>query len=108
VDYVSAAGGTPPEMLRLGNPSKVVTTKATFRFERIPGELRLDSIHPPWTLDDIRANTGFDLGVSGPAVVTPAPTPEELRVLREVVRPLMISTGTYADWARRALADEGA
>ena len=55
------------------------------------------------TLDEIRENTGFDLGVTGPVATTPAPTAEELRVLRSVVRPKMIETGTYAVWAERAL-----
>ncbi len=34
VDYISAAGGSPPDVIRLGNPSKVVTPKANFRFEK--------------------------------------------------------------------------
>ena len=103
VDYVSAAGATPPEVLRLGGPTKVVTPKATFRFDRNAELLRLESVHPPWTLDDIRANTGFELEMNGTPPATPEPTAEELRALREVVRPKMISTGTYAEWARRTI-----
>ena len=64
VDFVSAAGATPPDVLRLGNPTKLVTPKACFRFDKEAGVLRLDTIHSPWTLADIRENTGFDLGVS--------------------------------------------
>ena len=105
VDFISAAGSSPPGMLRLGNPSKVVTPKANLRFDKDAGVLRLESVHAPWTLKDIRENTGFDLGVSGTAPVTPAPTAEELRVLREVVRPQMISTGTYPEWARRTIRE---
>ena len=103
VDFVSAAGATPPDVLRLGHPSKVVTPKATFRFERDPGVLKLDTIHEPWTLDDIRANTGFELDVNGAIPTTPAPTEEELHVLRHVIRRKMIDTGTYGAWAERAL-----
>ena len=36
VDFISAAGSTPPEVLRLGGPSKVVTPKATLRFASSP------------------------------------------------------------------------
>ncbi len=107
VDYISAAGSSPPDMIRLGNPSKVVTPKANFRFEKDVndgGVLRLDTIHAPWTLDDIQANTGFDLGVKGAAVPTPAPTPDELNTLRQVIRRKMIDTGTYAAWAEKTLA----
>jgi glutaconate CoA-transferase subunit B len=108
VDFISAAGSTPPDVLRHGHPSKVVTPKANFRFVKDEGLLRLDSIHPGYTLDDIRENTGFDLGVTGPVAATPAPTSEELRVLRQVIRPKMIDTGTYAEWARKSLGSETA
>jgi glutaconate CoA-transferase subunit B len=68
VDYISAAGSSPADALRLGNPSKLITPKASFRFDKDAGRLRLESIHPPYTLDEIRENTGFDLGVTGSGV----------------------------------------
>ena len=105
VDYISAAGSTPPDVLRHGHPSKIVTPKANFRFDKAAGLLRLDSIHPGYTLDDIRDCTGFDLGNGEGVVATPTPTAEELRVLRQVVRPKMIDTGTYAQWAHKTLRD---
>jgi hypothetical protein len=52
----------------------------------------------------VRENTGFDLGDTSTVPATGAPTSEELRVLRTVVRPLMIETGTYGRWAERAIA----
>jgi glutaconate CoA-transferase subunit B len=104
VDFVSAAGSSPPETLRLGGPSKVVTPKATFRFDTEHARLRLESIHPRYELEEIRENTGFDLGVSGPVPSTKAPTDEELHTLRQIVRRKMIDTGTYSTWAERTLA----
>ncbi len=103
VDFISAAGSSPANVLRLGNPSKLITPKATFHFDTDKARLRLDSIHPSCTLGEIRENTGFDLDVNGPVATTPAPTAEELRVLRSIVRPKMIETGTYAVWAERSL-----
>jgi glutaconate CoA-transferase subunit B len=105
VDFVSAAGSTPPDVLRLGHPSRVVTPKAAFQFEKDQGLLRLDSIHAPYTLEHIRENTEFDLRVTGPVTTTPAPDREELRVLRQVIRRTMIDTDTYAEWARKNLGD---
>ncbi len=104
VDFISAAGSCPPDVLRHGNPSKVVSPKANFRFDKSAGELRLDSVHPSYTLDDIQENTGFDLGTD-PVAITPAPTETELHTLRHVIRDKMISTGTYADWARKSLGN---
>ena len=105
VDFISAAGSTPPDVLRLGHPSKLVTPKASFRFERDAGLLRLESIHPPYTLDEIRENTGFDLAATEPVAVTAPPTREELRTLRQVIRPRMMDEGIYAEWARRELGE---
>lgn len=104
VDFISAAGSCPPDVLRHGNPSKVVTPKANFRFDTTAGVLRLDTVHPSYTLDDIQENTGFDLGTD-PVALTPAPTEDELHTLRHVIRDKMISTGTYADWARKSLGN---
>jgi glutaconate CoA-transferase subunit B len=103
VDYVSAAGASPPEVLRLGGPSKVITPKATFRFDAQMQALALESVHPPYALDENPANTGFDLGTAGPVAATAAPTDEELVTLRGPVRSKMIDTGTYAAWAERTL-----
>ena len=106
VDYVSAAGTSPSNVVRLGHPTKLVTPKACFRFDREAGVLRLDTIHSPWTLADIRENTGFDLGVDDPVRMTPAPSVEELRVLRSVVREkMLIASPAYAAWARNTLVE---
>lgn len=104
VDFISAAGSTPPDVLRHGNPSKVVTPKANFRFDTGDGLLHLDSVHPGYTRDDIRENTGFDIG-DDPVTTTPGPSEEELQTLRQAIRSKMIDTGTYADWARKSLGN---
>jgi glutaconate CoA-transferase subunit B len=102
VEFISAAGSSPPETVRLGGPSKVITPKATFAFDRASASLRLESIHAPYGFDEIRENTGFDVGSTVPPP-TPAPTEEELSTLRGHVRSTMIDTGTYASWAAGTL-----
>jgi glutaconate CoA-transferase subunit B len=103
VDFVSAAGHTPPEVLRLGGPSKVVTPMATLRFDAAQGVLRLESAHAPHTVAQVVERTGFDLGDVTGVGATPAPSERELAVLRGEVRARMIETGTYPDWARANL-----
>ena len=102
VDYISAAGSSPPEVLRLGGPSKLITPKATFAFDASAGCLRLESIHPPHSFEDVRGSTGFELGVTEAAATKP-PTVEELATLRRAVRRKMIETDTYRGWAERSL-----
>ena len=103
VDFVSAAGSSPPEALRLGGPSKVVTPLATLRFDAERKVLVLESAHPPHTPREVAAETGFDLGPLGAVPATAAPGAEELATLRGAVRSRMIETGTYAAWAERTL-----
>jgi glutaconate CoA-transferase, subunit B len=103
VDFISAAGHTPPEVLRLGGPSKAVTPMATLRFDAEAGVLRLESVHPPATVAQVVERTGFDLGDVSGVGATPEPTPAELAALRGPVRARMIETGTYPEWARANL-----
>jgi hypothetical protein len=44
-------------------------------------------------LDDVLANTGFELQVPGKPATTPLPTAEELRLLREKIDPKGVYLG---------------
>jgi len=44
-------------------------------------------VHPGVALEQVRAATGFELGVREPPQATPPPTEQELRILREEVDP---------------------
>jgi glutaconate CoA-transferase subunit B len=65
-----------------GGPAAVITTKAVLRFGE-DGEAYLDSHHPGVSVDDVVASTGWKLGVSDSVKETYAPTPDELRAIRE-------------------------
>jgi glutaconate CoA-transferase subunit B len=67
-------------------PSVVVTDLGIYHFDD-SGEMRLDSIHPGATLDQIRDTIGWDPKVAEPLATTHAPTPEELRLIREELDP---------------------
>jgi glutaconate CoA-transferase subunit B len=68
-------------------PSVVVTDLGIHRFSET-GEMRLESVHPGATLDDVRATMGWDPIIADPLPTTPAPTAEELRLIREELDPL--------------------
>jgi glutaconate CoA-transferase, subunit B len=95
VDFVSAPGyldGKPGSREKAGllpgtGPAKVVTNLGIYGFRE--RELILEYIHSKAgvTLDDIRANTGWDIMVSKDLQETVPPTQEELRLLREKVDP---------------------
>ncbi len=105
VDFISAAGTSPADTLRYGNPSKVITPIATLRMDTDEGLLKLESYHAPATVEEVIENTGFDLGdISGVPPVAP-PTGEDLGLLRDAVRHKMIETGTYPEWAESRLGN---
>lgn len=56
-------------------------------FDLYEGRVRLRSVHPGVTADDVRAKTGFEMLLAKDLETTPAPTREELRLLREVIDP---------------------
>ena len=60
VDFVSAPGTSPPEVYRPGGPYALVTGRCVFRFEPTSARFRLASLHRGHSLDEVRANTGFD------------------------------------------------
>jgi len=64
-----------------GGPSAIVTTRAVLRFNQ-EGEACLDSVHPGVGLDEVMANTGWNLRLGKEVGETRAPSPEELRAIR--------------------------
>jgi glutaconate CoA-transferase subunit B len=67
-------------------PSVVVTDLGIWHFDET-GEMRLDFLHPGVTLDDIRSTIAWEPKVNSDLATTPAPTAEELRLVREELDP---------------------
>jgi glutaconate CoA-transferase subunit B len=66
--------------LRRG-PSVVVTDLGIYRFDD-GGEMRLESLHPGATIEQVRQTIGWDVGVSPSLGATAAPTDRELQLIR--------------------------
>jgi acyl CoA:acetate/3-ketoacid CoA transferase beta subunit len=80
--------GYAPERTRGQGPVYLVTDLGQFDFAG--GRMRLTSYHPGVRVEHIQAKTGFDLEISPKVTETPRPSPEELKLLREQIDPLMI------------------
>ena len=65
----------------------VVTNLGVLDFESPDHHMRLRSVHPGVTVDEIVAATGFELVVPSDVSETRAPTPDELELIRMVVDP---------------------
>jgi glutaconate CoA-transferase subunit B len=70
-----------------GGPRYCITPLAVLDFEETSKRLRLHSVHPGVTVDEVRARTGFELLVPERVPVTAAPTAVELGILRRRVDP---------------------
>lgn len=93
VDFVSAAGyldgADSRERLGLaGGPQLVVTNLAVMDFHPESKRMRLKSVHPGITADQVCEATGFELVMPEyPAPETEAPTRKQVRLIREVIDP---------------------
>lgn len=61
---------------------RVVTDLGVFDFQGPEGAMRLVSLHPGVTKDEVVRNTGFELAIPEDVPETRAPTDEELQVLQ--------------------------
>jgi acyl CoA:acetate/3-ketoacid CoA transferase beta subunit len=66
---------------------RVVTNLCVFDFDTPDGAMRVRSLHPGVTVDEVLTNTGFSPVVPDDVPETRAPTPEELSLIREVLDP---------------------
>ena len=71
-------------------PSVVVTDIAIWHFDET-GEMRLDSLHPGVTVEDVRSTVAWEPRTRADVGTTAAPTEDELRLIREELDP----EGTY-------------
>ncbi len=82
-----AAARTRREQGWMGSgPSVVVTDLGIYHFDQ-DGEMRLDSLHPGATLDQVRGSMGWEVRTATDLARTLPPTSEELRLIREELDP---------------------
>ncbi len=86
VGYDRAAALSPAQR-RFHEIRRVVTDLAVFDFESDDHTMRLRSVHPGVTVDQVLEATGFEPVVPDDVPESRLPTDEELRLLREVLDP---------------------
>ncbi|HMC38461.1 MAG TPA: CoA-transferase [Acidimicrobiales bacterium] len=83
-DRARAAG---PAALEHFDLRRVVTNLCVFDFGGVDHRMRLVSVHPGVSVDDVVAATGFGFDQADRVDVTRAPTADELRLIRDVIDP---------------------
>jgi acyl CoA:acetate/3-ketoacid CoA transferase beta subunit len=66
---------------------RVVTNLAVLDFATADHTMRIASVHPSVTVEQVQEQTGFPLVVADDVAITREPTDEELKLLREVLDP---------------------
>jgi glutaconate CoA-transferase subunit B len=87
VSFISAPGGSDDNVHRTGGPIALITNRCLFAFDQARRRFRLTSVHPGHTLAEVIVNTGFEFERPPDVPVTPAPSAETLRLMRQVVAP---------------------
>ena len=83
-DRAAALGDTAS---RFHEIRRVVSNLGVFDFDTPNHSMQLRSVHPGVTVDEVVAATGFSLVVPADVVESRLPTPDELRLLDEVIDP---------------------
>jgi glutaconate CoA-transferase subunit B len=87
VDFISAPGASADNVYRPGGPRALITNRCLFAFDRRRRRFALTSVHPGHTVAEVIENTGFAFDRGEDVPTTPAPSREDLRILRTVVAP---------------------
>lgn len=84
--YLTGPGAREAAGLPRGaGPIAVVSTLALMDYDPATCRMRLKALHPGVTVDDVKANTGFELLIPAHVGINDPPTDEELRLLREEI-----------------------
>ncbi len=110
LDFLSGMGHHPAR--RRGQGARYLISDLG-QFDWEADRMRLISYHTGTTIQHIQAKTGFELAIAPDVHETPAPTAEELHLLREVIDPLgvrrleTLGGSARRDLLRDILAKEG-
>ncbi len=83
-DRAAALG---PVAARFHEIRRVVSNLGVFDFETPDHSMRLRSVHPGVTVDEVVAATGFELAIDSDVPISREPTDDELRLIRTVIDP---------------------
>jgi acyl CoA:acetate/3-ketoacid CoA transferase beta subunit len=90
VDFVSGVGydrARDAGVDRHHEIRRVTTNLGVFDFDTPDRAMRLRSLHPGVSVDDVREATGFELAVPEHVPESRAPTEEEVHLIRDVIDP---------------------
>jgi glutaconate CoA-transferase, subunit B len=82
--YLQGGDARKKAGLLAGGAYKVITHLGIFGFDEKSKRMRLETLHPGVTVEEVKERTGFELLIPEKISYTKPPTDEELRNLREL------------------------
>lgn len=107
VDFITGVGylkgGDSRRQIGLpgGGPTRIVTDLGVLGFDEESGRMTLEAVHPHSSREEIEAHTGFELLVPDSVDTVPAPTVEELRLIRGKLDPFGLRELEFMDTVER-------
>jgi glutaconate CoA-transferase subunit B len=93
--YLSGVGARDKAGLPSGTgPHRVVTQLGVMGFDERTKRMKLVSVHPHVTVEEVKENTGFELIIPENITTTEPPTRKELHALRSEIDPARIVLGS--------------
>ncbi len=92
--YLDGPGARERAGLAKGTgPYRLITQLGIYGFDEETKRLKLFSLHPGITLDEVKENSSFEIMIPDKIETSPEPTEEHLRTLREEIDPAGIVLG---------------
>ena len=92
--YLDGPGGRERAGLPQGTgPYRLITQLGIYGFDDETKRVKLLSLHPGVTVEEVVENSGFDIIIPDRIEVSPEPADEDLRILREEIDPAGIVLG---------------
>jgi len=84
IGHVSGGDSRAKLGVKTKGPTRLITDLCLFEPDPVTKEMTVVSIHPGVTREEIQENTGWTVKFAAKVAETPAPTAEELEVLRDL------------------------
>ena len=92
--YLDGPGGRERVGLPRGSgPYRVITQLGIYGFDEETKRLKLISLHPGVSIEEIQDNSSFEIIIPDTVETSPEPTEEHLKILREEIDPAGIALG---------------
>lgn len=88
--YIDGPGAREREGLRCVGPCLCVTNLAVLGFDEKTKRMKLESVYPGVSIDEVKKNTGFDLIMPDKAPETEPPTLKQIELIRTKIDPKRI------------------